>query len=222
MIDKMQFQEEEEHEQIVKNVTQYNHNSKHNKSGERGLRLLWRDARLRSNLIFSNFLWCSIVINYYIIAFYLKYFPGDIYQNTFAFVMADLSAYLLLGTILKKTIVGKSLILAQLISGIGGVFYFTLHTYVKLIPIIVLFCRFGISMSFNTVYAGNNRLFPTKFLSTSFGIVNFISHILAIGAPLIAELEEPYPFWVFVGLCLIALVSSIFLKEEGGSVLNKD
>lgn len=79
---------------------------------ERGLKLLWKDKRLRSNLIFANFVWCSIMINYYIIAFYLKYFPGDIYQNTFAFVMADLTAYLMSGTILKKTTMVKTLVMA--------------------------------------------------------------------------------------------------------------
>jgi len=77
-------------------------------------------------------------------------------------------------------------------------------------------------MSFNTVYVSNNRLFPTFFLTTSFGIVNFISHILAVGAPMIAEIEDPYPFWVFSAFCLIALVSSLFLKEVDRSKINNN
>ena len=68
-------------------------------------------------------------------------------------------------------------------------------------------------MSFNTVYVGNNRLFPTQFLATTFGIVNFISHVFAVGAPLIAELSDPFPFTVFLVNCLVALLSACFLKE---------
>jgi hypothetical protein len=43
------------------------------------LKDLCGNKRLRSNMIFSAFIWCALIVNYYILAFYLKYFPGDIF-----------------------------------------------------------------------------------------------------------------------------------------------
>ena len=76
------------------------------------MRELCSNSRLRSNLFFSNFIWGAIMINYYIIAFYLKYFPGDIYSNTFAFVVADLLSYILSIMVLKRTSMIKTLVIA--------------------------------------------------------------------------------------------------------------
>ena len=68
-------------------------------------------------------------------------------------------------------------------------------------------------MSNNTVYVGHNRLFPTQFASTTFGMLNFIAHLFAIAAPQVAEIEDPFPFLVCLGSGIIALFSSLFLLE---------
>ena len=128
---------------------------------QQSIRELCHNRRLRLNLVFSNVIWCSIMFNYYVIAFYIKYFPGNIFQNTLAFVFSDLFSYVLSGTILKKTNMKTTLILAQSISIVGSLLYLFLYQHLFLIPIIIVLCRFGIGMSFNTVYVGNNRLFPT-------------------------------------------------------------
>lgn len=43
------------------------------------MRDLWKNPRMRHNIIFSAIIWCALIVNYYIVAFYLKYFPGDIF-----------------------------------------------------------------------------------------------------------------------------------------------
>jgi hypothetical protein len=43
------------------------------------VRELFRNPILRKNIIFSAVIWCALIVNYYIVAFYLKYFPGDIF-----------------------------------------------------------------------------------------------------------------------------------------------
>ncbi len=72
-------------------------------------------------------------------------------------------------------------------------------------------------MSFNVVFISNNKLFPTKFLATSYGICNLVSHILAVAAPLSAEIPDPYPFLVFIGNVVMALSASFYLKEHTNS-----
>ena len=68
-------------------------------------------------------------------------------------------------------------------------------------------------MAFNTLYISNNKFFPTKFLASTFGLVNFISHLIAVGAPMLAEVEDPYPFGVFLMNAVIGAACSFFLKE---------
>lgn len=82
-----------------------------------------------------------------------------------------------------------------------------------MVPLVILLSRVGNSMSFNTVYVTNNRLFPTHFLTSSFGLLNFISHIISIAAPMVAEVSNPYPMGIFLINSIIALISAIFIKE---------
>lgn len=44
-------------------------------------------------------------------------------------------------------------------------------------------------MSYNIGYISVARLFPTEFVATVFGIVNFVSHLITVGAPIVAEFK---------------------------------
>ena len=68
-------------------------------------------------------------------------------------------------------------------------------------------------MSYNTIFIIHNRLFPTIFVSTTFGIVNLFSHGVAVIAPLLAELKDPFPMLIFVSITGFAIIASLFLKE---------
>lgn len=103
--------------------------------------------------------------------------------------------------------------LAQSISATGAILYFFLYENPVAIPFVIIMSRIGNSMSFNTMYVTNNRLFPVYFLASSFGLLNFISHLVGVGAPMVAEVADPLPFAVFLGNAIIALVASVFLRE---------
>ena len=64
-------------------------------------------------------------------------------------------------------------------------------------------------MAFNIGYISVPRLFPIKFQSTIYAIVNFSAHIVACLAPLLAEIPSPIPF---VGFLAAIGVSALFLK----------
>ena len=40
------------------------------------------------------------IFNYYLLSFYLKYFPGSIFENTAIFAISDLVAFLVVGVVL--------------------------------------------------------------------------------------------------------------------------
>ena len=68
-------------------------------------------------------------------------------------------------------------------------------------------------MSFNIGYVSVARLFPTKFVTCVFGIVNFVAHLVTVAAPIVAEAPEPVPFIVFCFNAGIAIFVSLSLKE---------
>lgn len=157
------------------------------------------------------------MFNFYMIVFYLKYFPGNIFVNSLSFAIADFVSYLVSGIIVKRTTTTKALIIAYSISLVGAICYLIFRHIegisVGLIPVVIILSRVGNSMSFNTIYVTNNRLFPTTLMATSFGFANLVSHIVAIPAPMIAEITEPFPFIVFVLFTIFAGICTLFIKE---------
>jgi len=78
---------------------------------------------------------------------------------------------------------------------------------------LVAFCRMGGAMSFNIGYVSVSRLFPTQYTTTVFGIVNFFSHLITIGSPIVAELPEPIPMVVFCCNAASAIIFGLQLIE---------
>ena len=177
------------------------------------MRDLCANPRTRSNLIFSAFIWCALIVNYYILAFYLKYFPGNIYWNSFTMAFSDICSYLLAGVVLKKVGLIKSIITSLLTAAFGASLYLFFFMEVSWIPIFIILCRVGNSMLLNIVYVTNSTLFPTQFAASSFGILNFISHVSAVCAPLFAEMPDPYPFFIYLVNCVVAMISSFFIRQ---------
>ena len=82
-----------------------------------------------------------------------------------------------------------------------------------MVPFIIILARIGTSMVNNAGYLANSKLFPPLFSSTSLGLCNFVAHLISILAPVLAEIQDPYPFIVFVICNILSIISSWFLKE---------
>ena len=182
---------------------------------------LWSNQRLKINLISSCCIWLLSSFNFYLITFYLKSFPGSIYLNSACFAGADMIAFLTSGIVLNRVTIRQGLSFSYSISMISGLFYLLIFKQAEnsdvvknqVIPIVIGFCRIGGSMSFNIGYISVARLFPTEFVSTVFGIVNFVSHIITIGAPMVAELSQPIPMTVFMLNAFVAIFAAMGLVE---------
>jgi len=74
--------------------------------------------------------------------------------------------------------------------------------------------KFGIAFTFLLNYLVVIELFPTLFRATSAGFCNFSGRLFTIAAPLVAEMNQPTPWLVFLLTCSIALVAASFLKVE--------
>jgi hypothetical protein len=175
---------------------------------------LMKTPVLRMNLIFLCVIWSAAMFNFYLITFYLKYFPGSIFKNSLFFALSDFASFTISGTILKKWNNPNRALLASFgLSGVGAVIYLLFYWQHSLIPVFVILSRIGNSMAFNVVYISNNRFFPTKYLASTYGIVNFVSHLIAIGAPMLAEVNDPYPFTVFLLNSILGVACSFFVQD---------
>ena len=152
------------------------------------------------------------MLNFYIIAFYIKYFPGSMFVNSIALGSSDIVSYAIAAFLLKKSNTRVCLVVSFILSVIGSVTY----QFVKaenLIPVVVILCRSGNAMAITTLYSTNNRFYPSYLLTSSFGILNLTAHVVAIAGPIVAEMAEPYPIIIFGISAAVSCLGSIFLKE---------
>ena len=186
---------------------------------------MWREVKLRSNLIGCVLLWSMCSFNFYMLTFFMKYFPGNIFENSLCFAFSDLIAFTLSGLVIRYTTVVRGYKLAFLISSIGGVLYILFSNMPVLIPVFLCLSRMGVTMAFNMGYISVPRLFPVKFQSTVYAIVNLFAHIIACFAPLVAEIPPPVPFIAYLSAIAISLFATQALNEiEGasGATVNKN
>mmetsp|Transcript_43140 Transcript_43140/g.41476 ORF Transcript_43140/g.41476 Transcript_43140/m.41476 type:complete len:102 (+) Transcript_43140:1118-1423(+) len=101
------------------------------------------------------------MFNFYLLAFYMKYFPGNIYQNSICFACSDIAAYLVAGLIQKNLNTNKSLYICYIFSTAGSTLYLLFHSLESLVPIFIILCRLGTNMAFSVTYCTNARLYPT-------------------------------------------------------------
>lgn len=151
--------------------------------------------------------------NFYLLTFYLKYFPGNLFTNSAYFACSDLIAFAGAGIALKYVGMKVSIRISSVLALIGGLSYLFLSGQEELVPMIICLSRVGQSMIYNTTLISVNRLFPTLFIATSYGILNFCAHCIACLSPFVAEIKNPYPFSFFCCFILVAIFSSFFLTE---------
>jgi hypothetical protein len=108
-------------------------------------------------------IWTHGSFNFYLITFFLKYFPGNIFTNAMAFAAADIVAYTCSGLVLKFISVRKGIMFGYTVAAFGSILYLTLYKSDAewVIPMLVALCRVGSSMSFNMGYVSVAKLFPT-------------------------------------------------------------
>ena len=172
------------------------------------------DKSLFCNLCLMAIFWTVSSFNYYIITFYLKYIPGNVFVNTVLSCTAEILAYGCSGVAMKKFGVKLSYMISFIVAATGGillVIFFNAEG--ALIAVFVLFAKFGIALTFNLCYLATPQMFPVALTSTAFGICNIFARVATILSPLIAEAPDPVPMSIFSIMCIAAAFLPLFLRE---------
>lgn len=159
-------------------------------------------------------LWSVSSLNYYLITYYMKYVPGNIYVNTTVSTVSEFFGYALSGVAITTFGVRISFILSFFISAVGSFLIALVPAKGYVIASFVLLAKFGISCAFNLVYVITPTLFPTDLCSTSFGICNSFAMLSSVLSPLVAELGEPAPMLVYGFSSVAALAASLFINAK--------
>ena len=83
-----------------------------------------------------------------------------------------------------------------------------------IVPGCLFVMNLGTSATFGNLYIGHLDLFPSVFSSTSMGLCNIIARVLTAAAPIVAEISEPTPEIIFTALCIIAIITSYFIRKK--------
>jgi hypothetical protein len=133
-------------------------------------------------------LYAEASFNFFLLTFYLKYFPGNIFSNSAFYACSDVIAFIFAGVFVHYTGTRTSLLTGSGIAISGGVAYLLMSQNVELVPIVICMARIGQTMIFNTMIISIGRLFPTLYVSTAYGLVNFCGHLAACFSPFLAEI----------------------------------
>lgn len=109
--------------------------------------LTWRDIWaipvLKTNLWSAALLYMEATFNFYLLTFYLKYFPGNVFENSVYFACSDLIAFCCAGVGLKYLGMKNTIRFASALALTGGISYLFLSTIEDLVPVIVCLSRIG-------------------------------------------------------------------------------
>lgn len=188
------------------------------KVGKVGLmRQILNEKQAIQNLGLMIICWVSTNFMYYLVIFYVKYLPGNIYTNqivsgfsVFAYLAAPFMArkydnriIMIVGYVTSLIFLG-SMILFQFVE-IDELLY----------SFIFLLFKCGVTLVFLCLWVIHTDMFQIQFLATSYGICNIISRIITLGAPIVAEFENrTIPMIIMFLFNVAALVAAWFLKPN--------
>ena len=111
--------------------------------------------KLRANLLVVNSMFSITLTINYIMVFYAKYFPGDLFRNNLYYASSDFIAFSTVGLMLENSSISSSYKAGTIVSITGAMLYLTMPMSPKMIPLIICFTKLGTTILYNTAVIGN-------------------------------------------------------------------
>jgi len=137
----------------------------------------------------------SASFNYYLVNFYLKYIPGNIFINTIVSSTAEAISGYTSAFVVLKVGTRNAMSTMFLVCGVAGFALWLAEArgLIDAIPFAVLSAKFGISAAFNMLYMSTLQYFPSEFMGSVFGVCNVTARLITILSPMVAEAPDPTP-----------------------------
>ena len=113
-----------------------------------------------------NFCWASVSFAYYLIGYYMKYLPGDIFTNVIYGGLSELVSSLLAVYIAEKYSSKFSLSIFYYQAGISAILILVVPvTHMYLLTSCILLTKSAMSSCFNLIYVVTSDIFPLRYSS---------------------------------------------------------
>lgn len=167
------------------------------------------------NLIVMNIAWSAAFFSYYMLGFYVKYIPGDVFTNVVLSSVAEGSACCLAGLIANMIGTKITLLCAFMTAGTFGMaLIFIPAESTTLITVCLIIAKLGASSSLNQCFLVTSEFFPVAHSSTAFSACNMLARVTTILSAMIAELPQPYPMMIFAFLCFLSTLGMVLLDKN--------
>ena len=166
------------------------------------------------NLIIIVLSWCASTVCFYIIGFYIKYIPGDVFVNIIITSIADALSSIGAGVVSTWIGAKKTLFLSFTLAALAGLALIFSSESPHWTMVFVLVTRYGINSAFTLCYIITADYFPSIVSSQVFGICNVFARFSTILSPLIAEIDAPLPMIIYVFICSLSMFGSLFLTKS--------
>lgn len=176
---------------------------------------LCKDKDSFYNLGLMMICWVSTTFTYFLVIFFVKYLPGNLYTNQIVSGFSVIG-YLITPLLTKKFDNKWIMIFGYIVSLVFLVIMAVVESSsVSELGYSIIFLLFkcGVSMVFISLFVIHQDLFQTKYLASSYGFCNTISRIAALGTPFVAEVKNStIPVIIMIIINGIALVAAYFLR----------
>ena len=88
-------------------------------------------------------------------------------------------------------------------------------------PVLVMYAKLGVALSFGVNYLSNSYLFPTLFAATALGFCNTFARLFSAFSPIFAQMDEPIPMILFTASAALTLTAVFFLRVPKGGNPNE-
>ena len=187
------------------------------KDAEGSFRVYFRQCLNLTNLVIFVYLFCSASFNYYLINFYMKYIPGNVFKNSIVASLSEAVSTLVSGLIVKLVGPRNAILLMNMLAGGSAICLWIAEKngLLGLVPVFILMAKFGICAGFAMLYMSTLVYFPSRFLGAIFGVCNTAARACTILAPMIAEVDTPIPELTAIFTCSLAVLGTRFLRIPG-------
>lgn len=161
------------------------------------------------NLIIMICWWSFTSSGYYLVGFYIKYFKGSLYVNSFLFAFAGFLGVSTFGFLIQYFSNKKLLSLSFFLTFLGSLGFTLTKSYAELVPIWILIMVYSLSILFTLCYYTNWVLFEPSYRTRIFSICNIIARSFTMLSPMAVELMDN-PLLV---VCVLALIMTFVSKQ---------
>ena len=202
---------------MVDALEQHKHSiSEHKQGCFHDIMILYNSPQHFRSLLGVLGLWMYSAFNYYLIGYYVKYFPGDVFDNFMMMTIAEVIAPIVLFMVQGRYV--TKIVLRYLLAGASftSLIYIINQHYgtVDAVPYIILGIRVFVKAAYSLSYYANGKLFPILVKTTIFSLTNAVGRPLSALSSLVTEYtQNPGEIILFTSLAAMT-ISALFPNSD--------